>query len=60
MQIGVPDFGDLRLRRRSDNHEIIVLVAARLNLIRRTQQIDIDLKMAAQIDAKSHFRTERG
>ena len=51
MQVGVADLIGLQLGRRRHNHEIIVLIAARLDLVGRAQQIDIDLETAAQVAA---------
>ena len=51
MQIGVADAVDLRLGRGRDHHEIFVAEAARLHLIRRAQQVHVNLETASQIAA---------
>src|SRR4051812_11290829 len=51
MQVGVADAVDLRLGRGRDHYKIVIGEAARLDLIRRAQQVDINLKAASQIAA---------
>ena len=46
VQVHVADAVDLRFGRRRDHHKMIVAEAARLLLIRRAQQVHVDLEMA--------------
>src|SRR5258707_412688 len=51
MQICMPDFIELRLWRWRHHDEIFVLVAAALNLVRCSQDVDKNLEMPAAIAA---------